>query len=385
MLANKYSTFAQIDTSAIVHNCNVFRGIIPKGCRICVAAKCNAYGHGIDIALPAFEQAGIEMLCVALIKEALQLRDLGWEKPILLLGSEFSIYNGRQKKEIAHWIVENALSITAVYRDDILTLLEAAEIVDKPANIHLMVDTGMSRMGLNEERVYELLEEFKDNKFCAIEGIYTHLATADETDKSYADYQLKRFNAFLRKLKDNSINIPIIHSANAGAAIDIPQSCFNMIRPGISIFGYHSSPQMVNKPDLKPSMKVVSHLTLTKHISTSSFIGYGCTCSAKREMLIGLVPIGFGDGYDRRLSNDGYMTAKGHLVPVIGRISMDQTILDLTELMDKGISIAPGDEVVVIDNERNSPNSVESLAVHLGTIPNEIVTNIGPRIKRVTA
>ncbi len=114
-----------------------------------------------------------------------------------------------------------------------------------------------------------------------------------------------------------------------------------------------------------------------------SFVGYGYTYRAKREMLIGLVPIGYGDGYDRRLSNDAYMTAKGHLVPVIGRISMDQTIIDLTELMDKGISVAPGDEVVVVDNDRKAPNSVESLALHLGTIPNVIVTNIGPRIKRV--
>jgi len=202
--------------------------------------------------------------------------------------------------------------------------------------------------------------------------------------QGFAHRQLDCFAAFVDELRGKGINIPLLHCANSGAAIDIPESHFDMIRPGISVYGYHSCEQMHNKPDLRPAMEVVGFLTLVKRIPRGSLVGYGCTYRAETDMTIGIVPIGYADGYDRRLSNTGMMSVEGRMAPVIGRVSMDQTIVDLTRLTADGTTVAPGHEVIVIDNVREQPNSVESLARVLGTIPNEIVTGLTSRIKRVT-
>lgn len=383
MLSERYYLLAQIDTSAIVHNCRILRELIPAKCRLCPVVKCNAYGHGVEIVLPALRSADVKMVCVAAIDEAQKVRELGWDRPILLLGAEFSVYSGKQKKELAHWIVENDVRITATNKDDIEALCTAAKSAKKPAIIHVMLETGMGRMGLGEDKLIELISEIRDNKHIGIEGLYTHLATADEADKSYARYQLQRFETFVKHLRADGLNIPIVHAANSGATIDLPESHFDMVRPGISIYGCHSSPAMHNKPDLRLAMKVVSFLALVKNVPAGSRIGYGCTYKASDDMLIGLVPIGYGDGYDRRLSNAGKMTIAGHSVPVVGRVSMDLTTVNLTGLVHKGLKASVGQEVTVIDNVRGAPNSVESLAAVLETVPNEIVTRLGPRIRRV--
>ena len=375
--------FAQIDISAIVNNCGIFRKLIPRKCRLCVAVKCNAYGHGIDVVLAALKAADVEMLCVAAISEAQQLRELGWKRPILLLGSEFSIYHGREKAELACWIVQNDVRITVMDETDMDELHKAAVSVKKPAIIHVKLDTGMNRMGLTESRFLELIHNIRARENVFIEGLYTHLATADEPDKTYADYQIQKLRAFVDRLQATDLHIPIIHTANSAAAVGVPGSHFDMIRPGISVYGYHCSPQMRNKPDFKPAMKVISYLTVIKHIPAGSYVGYGRTYQASSDMLIGLVSIGYGDGYDRRLSNVGKMTIHGHFVPVIGRVSMDYTTVDLSELVHKGLKVSVGEEVTVIDNDRNAPNSVEAIATQLQTIPYEIVTKLGPRILRV--
>jgi len=382
MSSERHYLTAEIDLSAIVHNCRVIRDI-SGGRQLCPAVKCNAYGHGIEVVLPALKSADVEMVCVASIQEAMQLKDLQWERPILLLCPEFSIYSGKQKSELAHWIVENQIRITATSKADIDALSAAAKSLDKPAIIHLMLDSGMGRMGLDEQRLSQLITEIRADNCIRIEGLYTHFAMADEADKSFTDYQLQRFKTFLKQLETTGLRIPIIHAANSAAAIDLPDSGFDMVRPGISVYGYHPGAQMHNKPDLKPAMKVVSFLTLVKNVSAGSCLGYGCTYKAVDDMIIGLVPIGYGDGYDRRLSNKGKMTIAGRPVSVVGRVSMDQTIVDLTELSQSGLNITAGQEVTVIDNVREAANSVESLAVGLQTIPYEIVTRLGPRIVRV--
>lgn len=376
---------ARIDTAAIAHNCRVLRGLIPAGCRICAVVKCNAYGHGMSAVLPALQAENIEMLCVGTVDEARELIALHWTRPILMLGSEFSIYSDNDKADLARWLVENDIRITATRAIDIKELIVAAESLGKPAVIHLMLDSGMCRMGLNEEDVLKLIAVCGDSKALQVEGLYTHLATADERDKDFARRQLQRFTVFINETEKRGLNIPIIHAANSAGTIDIPESRFNMIRPGIAVYGCHSSLSMRNRPDFRPAMKVVSFLTLVKQIPKGSLIGYGCTHEAKTDMTIGLVPVGYGDGYDRRLSNAGVMTVLGKPVTVIGRVSMDQTIVDLTEIVREGMKVCAGQEVTVIDNVREQPNSVESLARRLGTVPHEIVTKLNHRVKRVAA
>jgi len=375
---------AKIDLSAVIHNCNILRKFASKKCKICVAVKCNAYAHGIDIILPALKKANVDMLAVAAIPEAMQLRSLGWEKPILLLGSEFSIYAGRQKYEIAEWLVENQVRITAMYKEDLEALDVAAKRLGKKAVVHLMLDSGMGRMGLDEQKVLKLIDAINGLNSIDIEGLYTHFSTADSPDKTFSKYQLQRFDDFIEELKSSGLNIPLIHAANTPAAIDLKQSHYDMLRTGIAVYGYQPGTQMHNKPDLKPVMKLVSYLYAVKQIKEGGYAGYGNTWQATEDTTVGLVPVGYGDGYDRRLSNKGKMKIAGILVPVVGRVSMDQTILDLTPLLQQNIDVHPGMEVTVIDNDPKAPNSIESVAEQLQTIPYEIITKLGPRIKRVS-
>jgi len=374
---------AKIDLSAVLHNCNILRKFASKNCKICVAVKCNAYGHGIDIILPALKKANVDMLAVAAIPEAMQLRDLGWEKPILLLGSELSIYTGNNKNEIAEWLIANQVRITAMYKEDLQALDSAAKRLGEKAVVHLMLDSGMGRMGLDEQKVLQLIDAINGLNSIDIEGLYTHFSTADSPDKTFSKYQLKRFDDFLTKIKSSGLNIPLIHAANTPAAIDIKQSHYDMLRAGIAVYGYQPGTQMHNKPDLKPVMKLVSYLYAVKQIKEGGYAGYGNTWQATEDTTVGLIPVGYGDGYDRRLSNKGQMKIAGILVPVVGRVSMDQTILDLTPLLQRNIDVHPGMEVTVIDNDPKAPNSIESIAGQLQTIPYEIVVKFGSRIKRV--
>ncbi|NQT93689.1 MAG: alanine racemase [Lentisphaerae bacterium] len=377
--------FARIDASAITHNCRVLRTLTPSGCRMCVAIKSNAYGHGVAAVLPALRAADVEMLCVASVDEARELVDFEWDRPILLLGSELSAYRGGEKEQIARWLVQHEVRVTAMRGEDVEILLAAADSLQKQAIVHFMFDSGMCRMGLTREDLLTLLLRFGSEDRLHVEGLYTHLATADAADKAFAHRQLHAFTALIAELKSKGINVPLLHCANSGAAIDIPESHFDMIRPGISVYGYHSGEHMHHKPDIRPAMQVVSALTLVKRIPGGSLVGYGSTYTAEKDMTIGIVPIGYADGYDRRLSNTGKMCVEGRTVPVIGRVSMDQTIVDLTPLVSNGVAVAPGHEVIVIDNARERANSVESLARLLDTIPYEIVTRLTSRIKRVQA
>ena len=383
MPTDRHCLVAQIDLSAIVHNCKVLRRLASEECRMCVAVKCDAYGHGVDVVLPALKSSNVDMLAVAAIQEARQLRELRWERPILLLGSQLSIYAGEQKNELAEWIVANRIRITAMYKEDVEALAQAAQRLKKKAVVHLMLDSGMGRMGLGEEKLLELINAVKGHSEIEIEGLYTHFSTADDPDKTFSQQQLRRFDDFVGKLRSGGVNIPIIHAANAAAVIDLPESHYDMIRPGIAVYGYQPGAQMLNKPDLTPAMKLVSYLYAVKKIKKGGYAGYGNTWQAPEDTVVGLVPVGYGDGYDRRLSNKGRMKIAGHLVPVVGRVSMDQTILDLTPLVRQKIEVYPGREVTVIDNDPEAPNSVEAIAAQLQTIPYEIITKLGGRITRI--
>lgn len=378
-----YPIIARIDTAAIRHNCGIIKNLLPAECRFGSVVKCNAYGHGIDIVLPVLQSEDVQMLCVATLKEACELRKLGWNGLLLLLMPELGIYEGEDKQDVARLIVEKDIRITCVSTADLDALEEASRSLNKPAYAHLMLDTGMSRMGLFEEELMELVADIGNRDNIIIEGLYTHFTASHAADKSSALGQIRRFRAFQDRLEDMGVNIPIIHTANTGAVLDLPGSCFSMVRPGIALYGYFSDDGLQNRPDLRPAMRLVSFLTLVKKIPAGSSVGYGGTYKAGRDMTIGLVPIGYGDGYDRRLSNSGTMTLGGHKVPVIGRISMDQTIVDLSEPIANGIDVRPGTEITVIDNKREAVNSVESIAKQIDTVPYEVVTHLGDRILRV--
>jgi len=377
-----YYLQAWIDRSAIAHNVRILQQCA-RGRKFCVAIKANAYGHDVRIVLPVLREAKVDMLAVASLEEARELRELAWENPILVLGSEFSVYESGVREELGDEIVANGYRITVTRAEDAAILSRAGVKQKKTVQIHLALDTGMSRMGLNGENLWELIRFVRSLPNIAIEGLYTHFATADCADKGFAHQQLKHFVEFRKRLESAGIAIPIFHAANSGATVDLPESHFDMVRAGISVYGYPASDEMHNKPELRPALKLVSYLTLVKTIEAGSFVGYGCTFQTKRATTIGLVPIGYADGYFRELSNRGQMLVSGQAVRVIGRVSMDQTIVDLTDVVGVGVTCGAGQEVVIYDNHRESPNSVEAVARLLNTIPYVVTTSLGRRVKRV--
>jgi alanine racemase len=347
---------------------------------MCAVVKCNAYGHGAEIVLPVFKSVGIAMLAVATIDESKHLRSIGWTKPILILGSEFSIYKGKQKKEIANWLIAQDIRILLMNQHDLKFIVEAAKTLNVPAKVHLKLDSGMSRMGLHEDELLALALHARKYENIIIEGHCTHLSSTNEVNGTFSNYQITRFSSFNKKLEKYGIKVPLLHVANSAGTVNL-KCKYDMVRLGIAAYGYN--PGFTRKGIcLHPCMQVVSFLTLVKKIETGDYIGYGCSRQASREMTIGIVPIGYGDGYDRRLSNRGIMMINGIQAPVVGCISMDQTIIDLTTVVNRGLKVYTGMEVTVIDDNPEAPNSIESLARQLGTIPYEIVTRLGPRIRR---
>ncbi len=375
---------ARISTDALIHNLQLLRSKTPQA-KVCAAVKANAYGHGVDIIARALDQAGVEMMAVSNFNEVQQLIDLNITADIFVLGSQLSIYRGEQKKQVARWIVENEIRITPMTVEDVNALADAAELLGKKAHVHLKLDTGMSRMGLRSEQLKSIVSRIEQFPLIQIEGIYTHLAAADTDNEDFTGQQLKLLEDFKSYLASRSVDDIYIHKANSAATLSRPSMEANMIRPGLALYGLYSGPNNIERPDLKPVMKVISRLTVVKSIPQNSTIGYGCTYRASKEMVIAIVPIGYGDGYDRKLSNKGKMKICGQYVPIVGRVSMDQTIVDVTGLVEQAIDVKVGMEVTIIDDDPQAENSVESLAKLLDTIPYETATRLGPRIKRVRA
>jgi alanine racemase len=373
---------AEINIKAILDNIYTLK-TLSSGQKFCAVVKSNAYGHNIEIVAPAISDV-IDMFAVANFNEAQKLLDVKIAKPILVLGSEFSLHNEQVKLELSDWIVQNNLRITPMLIEDLEILAQSAARFHRPALLHLDLDTGMSRMGYDEKGLTILLDYILANKYLKIEGIYTHPANADEAENSFSKQQHKRLRDFVEMVRQLNVQVPLVHGFNSASIAFIDNIGFNMVRPGISIYGYQPSVEGLPLPHLKPAMKVISYLSVVKGIKAGCYVGYGCSYQAKNDMTIGTVPIGYADGYDRRLSNKGQMIIDDVFVPVIGRVSMDQTVVDLSVLVNMGREIQAGQEVVIIDDDINSPNSIESIGKQIGSIPYEIVTKLGNRIKRVS-
>ncbi|HNO80469.1 MAG TPA: alanine racemase [Phycisphaerae bacterium] len=373
---------AEIDLSAIRWNIDVLRSFIPPECRFCVAVKANAYGHGLEVVLPTLADAKVDMIAVATVTEARQARELGWLRPILLMGTELSIYHGSLKREVAEWLVRNGIRITLLSPDDLQVVSDAARAVEMPAMIHLKLDSGLSRMGVDETSLLNLIDSLEQDGCVVIDGIYTHFASADDRGCAFAMQQLRRFTQFADSLRSRLPMMPTVHAANSAAIVNMSGSHLDMVRPGIGVYGYQTTPMDQQRIDLRASMRVVSSIMLVKRVSEGSDVGYGRSFRTKRESVLGVIPIGYADGLDRRLSNKGFVTVCGELAPIVGKISMDQTIVDLTDITARH-NVQAGSQAVIIDNNPKAPNSVEAMARQLDTIPYEIVTSISPRVTRL--
>ncbi len=334
--------------------------------------KDNAYGHGMIPMAQLLEKLGADYLAVAHADEGVILRQNNIKLPVLVLV-------GFQKDEI-HTIVENELdvSIPSVEKAEYLQS-ELEKLGNAKANVHLKIDTGMGRIGVRTERAIQFIQRSCSLRRLNVVGLYSHFASSDEPDKSFAQYQLAQFNHVVAELERMKIQIPFIHMANSAAILEMPESHFSMVRPGIALFGIHPSKEMKSSNGLKPVLSLKSTMNFWKVSPANMSISYGRRYFTKMATKIATVPIGYGDGYNRGLSNKAEVLIHGKRFPVVGTICMDQIMVDVG--MHSTIHV--GEDVVLIGSSGNETITAWELAEKLGTIPYEVLTNLSDRIPRI--
>lgn len=368
-------TWAEISLEAIAHNAGLFRKQAAEGCRVMAVVKANGYGHGAVQAAQAAIRAGADYLGVALVDEALQLRTAGISQPILVLG-----YTPPLGVEIA---VRHGVTLT-VYTEGVLReAIACAKKQRRKARIHLKYDTGMSRIGLpSVEAVIGLAEQAAAAApFVVLEGLFTHFADADGPDPSFTREQFARFGDCIDALEARGLHIPIKHCCNSAAAMRFPQMHLDMIRVGIALYGLFPSARLrLPEYPLRQAMQLKTKIASLQRIAPDRTVSYGRTYRAASERIIATLPVGYADGLSRALSNRGCALVRRQRVPIIGRICMDQTMLDVTGAE----GVRAGDEVVLFGGAAGEATiSIDEVAGWMGTINYEVVCLIGPRVPRV--
>jgi len=364
--------WAEIDLDKLAHNMREIRRIA-KSENIIAVVKADAYGHGaIDVA-PVLLENGANRLAVAIQSEAVELRRSGIECPIMILG--FTPPN----------LIDNLLKYDieqTVYSFEFARRLSKMAVKkNKIAKIHIAVDTGMGRIGfLPSDASCEEVYKISKLPNIIIEGMFCHFSTADEKDKTYTYGQVKKYDDFYEKLKAKNVYIKIRHIANSAAIIDLPETHYEAVRPGIIIYGYYPSDE-VNKEniDLLPVMTLKTNVVHIKTLPPGEYVSYGRQYKTDKETVIATLPIGYADGYTRLLFQKAKVILKGKFAPVIGKICMDQCMIDVTHI--KGVKV--GDEVILIGEDGNNKFTAEMIAELIGTISYEVVCMIGKRVPRV--
>lgn len=359
-------TIAYIDSSALTNNFNLIKNAVGDKVKVISVVKANAYGHGAVQVSGILEKAGTDFFAVAISEEGVQLRVAGIKKPILLLGGIFP--------EQINEIINNDLIPVVYDMENLNTLSKAAVKMKKKIRFHLKVDTGMGRLGLKVGDALKLLEKIGDFKGLKMEGILSHFATSDGPDFEYVKYQFKKFNEVTKKTKDNYI---LKHMANSAAIFLNKDFHFNAVRPGISLYGINPFDGKKYLP-LKPVMTLKTKILSIKHLNKGESVSYGRTYRAPRKIKAAVIPIGYGDGYHRLLSNKGEVIVKGNKLPLIGIVCMDLLMVDVTMLKDAEV----GDEVVLIGKSGDKEITATELAKKAGTIPYEIFTSVNSRVPR---
>lgn len=374
---------AEIDLNAVAHNIKAFKRIVPDGVTVMPAVKANGYGHGaIEVSKTAIEN-GAGGLGVARLEEGVELRRAGIDVPILVFGYT--------SPENADAVIENDLTITVAGCDIAEQLSVKALQKGKRIRIHFKIDTGMGRIGIftkeghpgcpgSNSRFVDEIVRIQKLQGVELEGIYTHFAQADHADKTYTMAQLRIFNAFIDSLKEKGVDVPIRHTANSAAAIEMPETHFEMIRPGISVYGLYPSDDVdKNLIDLKPAMQLKAKIVGLKSVPAGFKVSYGSTYVTDADTVIAVVPIGYADGFSRLFSNNGSMLVHGVRCPIVGRVCMDLTMIDVGHLDNVCIE----DEVVIIGRQDDGFISADELAENVKTINYEIVSALTSRVKRV--
>ena len=364
--------WAEIDLDNLAHNLQEIKRL-SKSKEIIATVKADAYGHGaLDIA-PTLLANGATRLAVAVVNEAVELRRGGIDCPIMVLGfTPDSLIDSILKYDIEQ----------TVYTYDLAEKISKMAIEkNKIAKIHIALDTGMGRIGFTPEEK-SLNQVYKISKLpnIIIEGLFSHFSTADAYDKSYTNMQFEKFNWFYDKLKEKGVKINIRHIANSAAIIDLPETHLEGVRPGIILYGYYPSEEVSkDKIKLKPVMTLKTNIVHLKEMDQGQYISYGRAFQTRRPSIIATLPVGYADGYTRLLFNKAKVIINGSFAPVVGRICMDQCMVDVTDIGE----VKVGDEVILMGEYKNLKMTADEIAELLGTINYEITCMISKRVPRV--
>ena len=357
---------ARIDLDAIEYNMEMMKNNLKEGTRIISVLKTDGYGHGaVQIARLLQEKDYIWGYATATLDEAVILRKKGIEKPILVLGTVFPDQRAA--------MIEHEVRMTLYTEEMAAEVSGLAARMGKDVHIHIKLDTGMSRLG------FPICEESSKMPHLQMEGMFTHFAKADEEDKSFTEKQLNAYLWMKQHLEEKGVQFSYYHCSNSAGIIDVPEANMNLVRAGISIYGLYPSGE-VNKANvpLKPALQWVSHVAHVKWVEAGTPVSYGGTYVTDRRTKLATIPVGYGDGYPRSLSNKGYVLIKGQKAPIRGRVCMDQMMVDVTEIDD----VAYEDQVILVGRDGEEELPVEVLSDLSGRFNYEFVCDIGKRVPR---
>ncbi|MGH2575266.1 MAG: alanine racemase [Ignavibacteria bacterium] len=375
-------TRAEIDLGKLAYNFeqvkkHLHRHSPGRRIKICGVVKANAYGHGIEEISKKLVEVGADYLGVANYDEAIRLRKLIPEAQILVFGT--LIHSKLEPRDYVSKLLKYNLIATVASLDTAKFLDFYSRKLKRKFKVHIEVDTGMRRIGFDVKRAFKNILQVCSLKNIFVEGIFTHFAASELRNKSFAKYQLSRFKELLYELKKSGIEIPVIHSANSGAILDMKDSYFNMVRPGIILYGYYPSAEVKNKIDIKPIMNLKSKVMFIKKVEPDVSISYGRKYFTNGSTYIGSVPVGYGDGYWSLLTNKSKVLINKKFYPTVGAITMDWLMVDLGE--KKRVRI--GDDVLLIGQENENSVGADKLAKITGTIPYEICCAVADRVRRI--
>lgn len=360
-----------VDVGALAHNVKRLRAHLSPSCAIIGIVKANAYGHGaVDISRALLQQ-GVTSLAVATVSEGIELRETGIISEIIVLGPTVP----RELGDLLHH------RLTPMIYDEsmLLALSERLRDAPGPCPVHVEVETGMGRLGIDADRLIPLLHSPAFKGTLRLAGLMTHFADADNVDASFTKEQIERFTRLVEQVRGAGLTVPVAHMANTAGLVGHPQSHLDAVRPGIGLYGYQSSHSTGEPIGLRPVLSWTTHIVQIRHLQPGESVSYNRTFKAARPSRIAVLPVGYADGYNRLHSNRGSVLLHGRRAPVVGRVCMDMTMIDVTDIPQA----SPGDEVALIGVQSGETITAADVAAWQGTIPYEVLCAIGHRVRRV--
>jgi alanine racemase len=364
-------TYATIHLSALAHNLSCIKQYLPSNNEVMAVVKANAYGHGAVETAQALARQGLTRFAVASLDEGITLRQAGLSASIVVLGA---LFDKQVPDLVAH-------QLTPVVSDGciLLALAKAARSYPTTYPIHLKVETGMGRLGFSPEELLSLIDSLLLRSPLQVEGMMTHLADADGADSAFTERQLGVFAAVLEQIRQRGVILPLVHAANSAAIVRFPDAHFSLVRPGIMLYGYHTLPATVPAPDIRPVLSLHTTIVQLRAIPRGGTVSYNGTFIATRPTRIAILPIGYADGYSRRLSHRGSVLIQGRRAPIVGLVCMDMIMVDVTDFAQ----IQVGEIVTLIGQQGKESIWANDLATWIGTIPYEVICGIGSRVPRL--